>query len=520
MRYISLIGSSFRAIGRIVMASTKWTMLLWRISHTQKYGIGLISVLGLILGLWMLPMVTAQTREGTMVEQPVDRSFYYSESMFELPEIPTSESIESMDLSRETTSENLVLPEIESVANASSRVAPADVILTKRFTSDKTELRTAGESSSSISATVVADPSFKRLSMWATIASETPPRETVDRSAVDDETMRSTATSASLAESVQDEPNVPVTSKSASTASATHYWVLSTRSTRPQWFYRDTKGRFTQADRDQFLESADETTPIVIFVHGNQASFARSVQMGDMIYDYLQQQNPGARFLLWSWDSERECPFIRIDTSIKSARADAQAIPLAALLSAIPPKTPVILVGYSFGCRVVGGAMQLCGGGPWKGESATTVADATEMSDETNGTASTATQCNIRATILVAAAMDQNSFRPTGAMNTALKQVEYSIVTTHAWDNALSLYHLISESANPAMGLMGPDAVAATDAEHIRTCDLSNEILPIHAWENYFSSVTLRCLLTKAVRGDVMISTSIADESSTNTASE
>lgn len=483
MRYISLIYGLNRKVSRLELTLPERST--WQIPRTSRLGVGFVGALWLMLGLWVLPTVYAETQDGRSVERTAPSlSFNQPElPMIELPEIPVIESTEP---------------------SASPRTAvPTDVTLTKESVSDHTKPQMLAEVPSPIATEISTESSFKQLSMWTMIASETPPTEAKSPETLSEKAV-SKSEPAEIA-TVDESVKVPVNSATVA-ANATHYWVLSTRSTHPQWFYRDTRGRFKQADCGQFLDSTDETTPIVIFVHGNQASFARSVQMGDMLYEYLQQQNPEVRFLLWSWDSERECPFIRIDTSIKSARADAQAIPLAAFLSEIPTKTPVILVGYSFGCRIVGGAMQLYGGGQWKGESSATVAAASEMSDKVNAAPPIGTKCTIHAAILVAAAMDQNSFRPTGAMNTALKQVELSIVTTHAWDNALTLYHLISDEAAPAMGLMGPDAVAATDAEHIRTCDLSNEILPIHAWENYFSSCTLRCLLAKAVRGDAMVS--------------
>ena len=140
--------------------------------------------------------------------------------------------------------------------------------------------------------------------------------------------------------------------------------VCSTRGKKASWFLRDDDGYLRKVEDGSSLLQTEPTTPLVVLVHGNQASFQRAVEMGGDLWNFLVRQEVGAfRVLVWSWNSDRACVPVQMDSRIKASRADAQGALLAELIQSLPSETPVVLIGYSFGCRTVGGAAQLCGGG-------------------------------------------------------------------------------------------------------------------------------------------------------------
>ncbi|MDO4558343.1 MAG: hypothetical protein Q4C47_05205 [Planctomycetia bacterium] len=267
---------------------------------------------------------------------------------------------------------------------------------------------------------------------------------------------------------------------------APEFLVYSTRCTTPRWYRRVGRGGFRSTEDGWAVLASDPTTPLVILVHGNQTSLSRSMEMGCDLWRCLRRQGEKFRLLVWSWDADRACLSVQMDSRIKASRADAQGTLLAGFLRMLPRETPVVLIGYSFGCRTIGGAAQLDAGGEWMGKiiaSGRDVADVRPMS-----------------LILVAAAMDDTGFQSWGAMNVALNVADDCVLTVNPCDQALGLYPVISDTGRPAMGQNGPSAVPADNAGKIQLLDVSDEVGPIHQWECYFGSCALRCQIVRAVR--------------------
>ena len=69
------------------------------------------------------------------------------------------------------------------------------------------------------------------------------------------------------------------------------------------------------------------------------------------------------RLVIWSLPADRVVLRIRADVQLKITYSDTESYYLARTLPSVTPGTPVSLVGYSLGCRIAGGALQLLAGG-------------------------------------------------------------------------------------------------------------------------------------------------------------
>lgn len=176
------------------------------------------------------------------------------------------------------------------------------------------------------------------------------------------------------------------------TASAFHVrkqdtvWLISTRHLdcepcrfAPQVFLYD-NCRWVPSTLEAFYKSDVETVddPVsgakacrytTAWVHGNRIDDAQA--QGDGLRFYFElagriEKAPPVRHIIWSWPSTQQRGPIR-DVRSKAARADVESVYLGTLLGGMHPKTQLRIVGYSYGGRIVTGAMHMLGNGTWMG---------------------------------------------------------------------------------------------------------------------------------------------------------
>jgi len=134
------------------------------------------------------------------------------------------------------------------------------------------------------------------------------------------------------------------------------------------WRYQD--GLWQPASRAEFYaaDSPDVITPI--WIHGNQIDFNESAGYGLSVYFQMVGKldgEPPARFVIWSWPSDKIRGVLR-DVRAKAARSDIDAQYLGSFLAGMRPDVRVGVIGYSYGARIVSGAMHLLGGGELLGQ--------------------------------------------------------------------------------------------------------------------------------------------------------
>src|SRR5262249_36994004 len=119
-----------------------------------------------------------------------------------------------------------------------------------------------------------------------------------------------------------------------------------------------------QSDLQTFL-TFDPTVPTVIFVHGNQISPGDAKSEGLSVYRHMicyGNDSPPIRFVIFSWPSSK-IPGLLRDVRVKAARTGPAGYDLAWLIDQLPEETPVSLVGFSFGARIITGGLHVLAGG-------------------------------------------------------------------------------------------------------------------------------------------------------------
>lgn len=248
------------------------------------------------------------------------------------------------------------------------------------------------------------------------------------------------------------------------------------------------------------LASADAATMTTIYAHGNRSKTDDAINHAWLIYQRLQCEAIGRpqRLIIWSWAADRAYWRPRPDARVKLAQTDVDSFYLARLLPGVS-KGPVHLIGYSFGARIVCGALELLAGGQVAGhglprEEMGTGTSRQPISAEARGLGSEPVPISsrlhgIRLT-LVAAAMDADSLAPGGRYGRALTMIDRAVVTRNVCDSALRWYARLCGRHGPqALGRFGP---ASTADGKLQVVDVSREVGRKHVWANYFRALDSR----------------------------
>jgi hypothetical protein len=226
---------------------------------------------------------------------------------------------------------------------------------------------------------------------------------------------------------------------------------------------------------DSFAHSGEKTTPTIFLVHGNRTSNDESVQFAWPIYCWLSQQADERQYkvVIWSWPSIRTHKHQRADVQTKVCYCDSQSYYLADCLRDVNPETPVSLVGYSLGSRIIAGSLHLLGGGTLAGRC---------MPELKNSEDQPKRSAPIRA-VLVAAALDCFALAPDQENGCATSQVEEMLVTRNVCDTALRWYPRLYGRGGPeALGFVGP---CCGNAGNIHLFDATCCVGKSHEWEDY-----------------------------------
>ena len=150
-------------------------------------------------------------------------------------------------------------------------------------------------------------------------------------------------------------------------------------------------------------------------------------------------------WVIWSWPSEQE-GILAKDVRIKAARTDAQGLYMAWLLRKHAKLgVPTALIGYSFGGRVVTGALHATAGGSLGGRTL-------------QGPAVTGMQINAG---LVAPAIEDNWMQECGYHNQSTTNLNRLVLMYNRKDAVLKRYWLINRvRGESALGYTGPTRFA------------------------------------------------------------
>ena len=267
------------------------------------------------------------------------------------------------------------------------------------------------------------------------------------------------------------------------------YWQLcEDKSGNRQWL-ESTKEEFHAADS---IEG-----PTCFHIHGNRTGHCSAINEGNCVLKALRSQAAGRkfRFVIWSWPSSKIQGSNRQDVRVKAARSDVQAYYLARCLGRMNPQARVGMVGYSFGARIITGALEMLAGGQVAG-CGLHMADNNDNADSSESTSETLPEIRI---ILVAAATDCHWLLPGRRTGLALDLADWALITKNCCDPVLRWYPKMYGCHGPqATGYVGP-ALTCEQRQKVEVLNLSCSVGKSHSWQNYLQSPCLYWRLGECV---------------------
>jgi hypothetical protein len=250
----------------------------------------------------------------------------------------------------------------------------------------------------------------------------------------------------------------------------------------------DSSGRRQWQPYDlQSLLGADPSMPTVIFVHGNQIASGQDKQEGLSVYRRLVNcgGNDGPiRYVIFSWPSTKIHGPLK-DVRVKAARTRPAACELAWLLNQMPAETPITLIGYSYGARIITGGLHVLAGGTLGGLGL----DQPLQPGRRPVNA-----------VLVAAALNAEWLGPGRYNGLAMSQMGHLLLLNNCQDLAMRYYHFSTTCGRPqALGLRGPTCIAPEDAAKITKRDLSRYDGPRHDLFRYLAAPGVICQIWQLV---------------------
>jgi hypothetical protein len=213
---------------------------------------------------------------------------------------------------------------------------------------------------------------------------------------------------------------------------------------------------------DEFL-GFDPSVTTVFYVHGNQMGPGDAKNQGLALYRKLVNygcSEERIRFVIFSWPSAKMAGLLK-DVRVKAMRTAPAGCQLAWLLDQMPAETPVSLIGFSFGARIITGSLHVLAGG--------TLCNGLTLSERVQPDRA---PVNV---VLIAAAVHAHWLGKGQYHGLAMTQVDRMFLLNNCQDLALRYYHLTTtDGSRPqALGVCGPTRIDAEYAAKIQKRDVS-----------------------------------------------
>jgi hypothetical protein len=230
------------------------------------------------------------------------------------------------------------------------------------------------------------------------------------------------------------------------------------------------------SDQDQ-LQSSLAAAPglrTVIYTHGNWMTAENTRGRGSYVYNRVSQRsNEPLRFIIYSWPSQRDGRPVR-DVYEKAERSNVDTFYFAHLLSRIPAETPLGLIGFSFGSRVVCGALHMVNGGHLEGRQSPVWQSERHIHVS-----------------LIAPAFDRTWLAPNRPYGNALNGINSLVNVYNSRDPALRRFRFIDRVSAPIAagftGLADPRATQPLQSDvRIQQFDCGPDVGSSHDEMNYY----------------------------------
>jgi len=230
---------------------------------------------------------------------------------------------------------------------------------------------------------------------------------------------------------------------------------------------------WVEASLEEFLSSDDPSVPTWFYVHGSRVEHSLAVQRGMQVYRKLAAcaPHPAIRFVIWSWPTTPAGRPMR-DYRTMACRSDTDAYYLSSLVSRMHPDVKTSLVGFSFGARVISGAMHLLSGG--------------SMSRLYLPKNAPRVQSSV---VMWSPALHSYWLSAGGYHGDALSSVDRLLILYNSCDRALRGYHMIFRGSRPkALGSTGLVHGTSSFETHIEQRDVCCQIGRQHAFDSHIKS--------------------------------
>jgi hypothetical protein len=261
---------------------------------------------------------------------------------------------------------------------------------------------------------------------------------------------------------------------------------------------RNAANRWQRASLTDLL-AADPTVETVIWVHGNRVSSGEARQRGWEFYHLLTRQADARplRLIIWTWPADRIRGPLK-DVRYKAMLCVPAAYHLARFLRRVDPATPVGLVGFSYGARVITGALHLQAGGSLGSyRLPKTTAKAGPMP---------------RA-VLWASAINDDWLMPGHYHGLALQQLQSATFLNNSCDRALKHYRWIDRCTRPEAlgywGLAGMQCLGNNRAK-VQQQDVCCWVGSVHSGCTYLYSPSIMARTWRGIVGPAAAAAAVA----------
>jgi hypothetical protein len=209
---------------------------------------------------------------------------------------------------------------------------------------------------------------------------------------------------------------------------------------------------------------ADPTVSTLIFVHGNRLTAWDAKCEGLAAYRRIVRNSADEspiRFVIFSWPSAQISGPLK-DVRVKAARTRPAGCQLAWFVDQLPAETPLTMVGFSYGARIVTGSLHILGGGTLGGMSI--------------GELQHPNRQPVNA-VLMASALNSDWLCPGRYHGQAMTMVHQMVLVNNCEDRAMKYYHFSSTCGKPqALGYCGPTCIDPASASKIVELNVSRYV--------------------------------------------
>ncbi len=223
--------------------------------------------------------------------------------------------------------------------------------------------------------------------------------------------------------------------------------------------------------------AVDPGVSTVIFVHGNRLTAWDAKCEGLAVYRRIVRRSADdtpIRFVVFSWPSSQIGGPLN-DVRVKAARTRPAGCQLAWLVDQLPAETPITMVGFSFGARIITGSLHVLGGSTLGGLGLSEVQHPHRRPVNA---------------VLLAAALNSDWLCPGRYHGQAMTMVNQMLLVNNCADRAMKFYHFSATNGRPqALGLHGPACcLDANNAAKIATLNVSRYVGQEHDVFCYLSA--------------------------------